>query len=331
MVPVPELGVVPGSTAALSKMQLNWQPLLDQFPQWEALAATLNPEKFARHGDYSRWQQALDALPELVVERVSLGDRVTIAGRADEAERQVLEASLRQLHPWRKGPFELFGIHIDTEWRSDWKWQRLAPHLAPLTGCRVLDVGCGNGYFGWRALAAGASTVVGVDPTLLFFMQHLAISRYLPHLGNWLLPIKFEELPIAQFDLVLSMGVIYHRRDPAAHVAELMRCCRPGGQLVVESLVVEGHENLIPQDRYARMGNVHLLPTSDQLAQWLTQAGCQNTAIVDITPTSLAEQRSTDWMQFESLAAALNPDDPSLTVEGLPAPLRTIVIGQRPA
>ena len=99
---------------------------------------------------------------------------MTVSGYADEAQRHLLEAALQQLHPWRKGPFELFGIHIDTEWRSDWKWQRLAPHLAALTGGRVLDVGCGNGYFGWRALQAGASTVVGVDPTLLFFMQHLS-------------------------------------------------------------------------------------------------------------------------------------------------------------
>ena len=312
-------------------MQLNWQPLIDQFPQWESLAATLTAEKFAQHGDYGRWQQAIDALPELLVERVSFGDRVTVSGHADNAERQVLETSLRQLHPWRKGPFELFGIYIDTEWRSDWKWRRLVPHLAPLTGCRVLDVGCGNGYFGWRALEAGASTVVGVDPTLLFFMQHLAISRYLQNLENWLLPIKFEELPVAQFDLVLSMGVIYHRREPAAHVADLMRCCQPGGQVVVESLVVEGSENLSPPERYARMRNVHLLPTPKQLAEWLTQAGCRNTAIVDVTPTSLAEQRSTDWMHFESLAQALNPDDHALTVEGLPAPVRAIVIGQRPA
>ena len=312
-------------------MQLNWQPLLDEFPQWQTLAAALSQETLARHGDYQRWQQAIDALPALSVDRVSFTAQVTITGNADADQRAALENSLRTLHPWRKGPFDLFGVQIDTEWRSDWKWQRLSPHLPSLTGASVLDVGCGNGYFGWRALGDGARMVVGVDPTLLFFMQHLAISRYLPDRQNWLLPITFEELPVAQFNLVLSMGVIYHRRDPAEHVAQLFRCCHPGGHLVLESLVVEAPENLQPQGRYARMRNVHLVPTPEQMADWLLQAGCRDVRIVDITPTTVAEQRSTDWMHFESLAQALQPDDPSLTIEGLPAPVRAIVIGQRPA
>ena len=68
-----------------------------------------------------------------------------------------LHRHLHALQPWRKGPFSLFGVQIDTEWRSDWKWNRVAPHLSPLAGRRVLDVGCGNGYYGWRMCAAGAA------------------------------------------------------------------------------------------------------------------------------------------------------------------------------
>lgn len=312
-------------------MHPDWQPLLQQFPQWQQLQPDLSIETLSRHGDYARWQQALRTLPELNVEDYAFTDRVTVSGAITEQQQAELRNALQQLHPWRKGPFELFGVHIDTEWRSDWKWRRLLPHLLPLNGGSVLDVGCGNGYFGWRALQAGAGLVVGVDPTLLFFMQHLAISRYLPDQPNWLLPVTFEALPPAHFDLVLSMGVIYHRRDPMAHISELLNCTRPGGQLVLESLVVTGTENLQPEGRYARMRNVHLVPTAEQMAQWLEQAGAESVSIVDTTVTTIEEQRSTDWMRFESLSDCLNPEDHTLTVEGLPAPVRAIVIARCPA
>ena len=90
-----------------------------------------------------------------------------------------LEDALRGLHPWRKGPFRLFDIEIDTEWRSDWKWDRVQPHLDTLTGKRVLDIGCGSGYHAWRMLGAGASEVIGIEPTPLFVLQFWALQRYI--------------------------------------------------------------------------------------------------------------------------------------------------------
>jgi tRNA (mo5U34)-methyltransferase len=149
----------------------------------------------AAHGDMPRWRAALDALPELEVTNVDLGPTVTIIGHAGAAERRRLEASLRVLHPWRKGPFRLFDVFVDTEWRSDWKWARVLPYLGTLAGQRVLDVGGGNGYFGWRMLEAGARDVVGVDPTLVFCMQHRAINAYVRCPVNRVLPLRFEELP----------------------------------------------------------------------------------------------------------------------------------------
>ncbi|MCP5178599.1 MAG: tRNA 5-methoxyuridine(34)/uridine 5-oxyacetic acid(34) synthase CmoB [Pseudomonadales bacterium] len=263
----------------------------------------------AHHGDFPRWRDAIDAL---------------LAGDA-------AEPALRQLMPWRKGPWQFGELHIDTEWRSDWKWQRLEPHLAPLSDRRVLDIGSGNGYFGWRLLEHGAAAVIGVDPTLLFCMQHLAaISLLGPH-ANWVLPLALEELDVTTgFDTVLSMGVIYHRRDPADHLKRLFAHTRPGGELVLESLVVDGTTPLLPHARYARMRNVHIVPTPETLCCWLEEAGFRNCRVVDITPTSTEEQRTTDWMQFESLAQSLDPRDAALTVEGYPAPCRAIVLASRP-
>jgi len=282
------------------------------------------------HGDMPTWRAALQALPELPVESVDFGPTVTVDGPADAAARQQLQAALAALHPWRKGPFRLFGVHIDTEWRSDWKWDRIAPHLDSLQGQRVLDVGCGNGYFGWRMLAAGAESVTGVDPTLVFCMQHRAVNRYLGEPANQVLPVRFEELPDATFDTMFSLGVIYHRRDPVEHAQRLQRHTRPGGQVVVESLVVAAPESLEPRGRYARMRNVWTVPSLAALTGWLDGAGLVDTRVVDVTPTTTGEQRSTAWMRFHSLAEALDPERPGLTVEGHPAPLRAVVVARKP-
>ena len=206
------------------------------WPELEAAALA----RVGSHGDSPRWQAALAALPELTPERVVFGDRVTAHGQIRATDRAQLIKALQGLHPWRKGPWQLFDVHIDTEWHSDWKWQRIAPAIGALQGQRVLDVGSGNGYFGWRLLAAGADEVVGVDPSVLFYLQHQAICRYLDRLGPWpnhLLPLPFEVLPDIAFDLVMSMGVVYHRPQPAEHIDKLFRCTRPGGRLLLESLV----------------------------------------------------------------------------------------------
>lgn len=313
----------------------DWTALLAAFPEWTDPAsgfAALLDARFApdSHGDLPRWHAALGALPELPVHDVRFGDTVTVTGPATAAARTQLHERLLELHPWRKGPFSLFGVDIETEWRSDWKWQRVVPHIGTLAGERILDVGCGNGYFGWRMLEAGADLVIGVDPTLLFCMQHRAINRYVHSLRNWVLPVRFEELPPAQFDRVFSMGVIYHRRDPLAHVTRLCDYLRPGGALVLESLVIVDGPDLVAPARYARMRNVWNVPAVATLRDWLAAAGLEDVRVVDVTPTSPDEQRSTPWMRFESLADALDPDEPGRTVEGYPAPVRAVVLGRKP-
>jgi len=135
------------------------------------MLAAVEPDK---HGDYERWQQALNGLPQVAVSSMAFDASAVRVGQVDDCDasvRQQIEQCLRGLHPWRKGPFELCGVHIDTEWRSDWKWDRLAPHIDPLHGRTVLDIGCGSGYHLWRMLGAGAAMTIGVDPSLLFQMQ----------------------------------------------------------------------------------------------------------------------------------------------------------------
>jgi tRNA (mo5U34)-methyltransferase len=246
---------------------------------------------------------------------------------------EALRSALMGLHPWRKGPFELCGLHIDTEWRSDWKWDRLADAVAPLEGRRVLDVGCGNGYHCWRMLGSGAAEVVGIDPTPLFILQFKAVQHYLQQPNIHVLPMTLEAMPehLPVFDTVFSMGVLYHRRDPMEHLMSLKHKLAPGGQLVLETLVIEGDDDALlePKGRYARMGNVWQLPSPGLTARWIKQAGFSEIEIVDVGDTSLEEQRRTPWMTFHSLEEFLNPSDHTLTIEGFPAPRRAVLTAYR--
>jgi len=298
------------------------------------VAAGLSVKRF---GDLPRWLAALNALPELAVSAQFL-DQGTVgvdcAAPTEASEREALLEALRGLHPWRKGPYRLFDVAIDTEWRSDWKWDRLAPHIQSLSGRRILDIGCGNGYHCWRMRGAGAKEVIGIDPTPLFVVQFHALQRYLKDPAVSVLPIGIEAVPqdLKAFDTVFSMGVLYHRRSPMEHLQQLRGCLRPGGELVLETLVIKGdeHQCLVPEGRYARMGNVWFLPSSAQLLLWLRKLGWKNPRLVDETVTTVDEQRSTEWMTFHSLADFLDPEDPSRTIEGYPAPRRAILLAEAP-
>jgi len=294
------------------------------------VANKLNPDN---HGDITRWTEALSNLPDLQAESVSLDrDAVEVGSKSNiaTADHVQLTEALQQFRPWRKGPFKLFGIDLDTEWRSDWKWNRLVKQITPLAGRTVLDVGCGNGYHVLRMAGADAKLVVGIDPTLLFNMQFQALQRYIQNDRCWLLPITLEEFPepTSAFDTVFSMGVLYHRRSPIDHLTQLKNLITPGGELVLETLVIDGLVNdiLIPEGRYAKMRNVWFIPSAKALEVMLKRAGYKNVRTIDVSPTTIKEQRSTDWMTFESLADFLDPSDFSKTIEGLPAPKRAIVL-----
>ena len=137
--------------------------------------------------------------------------------------------------------------------------------------------------------------------------------------------------PLAAFDTVFSMGVLYHRKSPLDHLSQLRAQLVNGGELVLETLVVDGDENtvLVPMDRYAKMKNVYFIPSVAALIHWLQKSGFKNVRCVDVAVTSLEEQRKTDWLENESLIDFLDPNDHSKTIEGYPAPKRAVILANK--
>ena len=320
----------------LVKSQLNlWAHALP-----ELIEKTAYPRK---HGMLEVWTKALLELPKCTPSSLNIDqDIVSVGAKSDlttEQHQQLFETLSTTFHPWRKGPFEVFGLHIDTEWRSDLKWQRLVNKIEPLKNRRVLDVGCGSGYHMWRSYAEGASIVVGADPSQFFMMQFNLIKQLISSASDdtslpvYYLPLKSEELPLFDsenahfgFDTVFSMGVLYHRKSLVNHLIELKRLLRPKGELVLETLVIEGDDQtvLMPEDRYAKMRNVWSIPSVAFLEKLLKRLGFKFVEVVDISFTTIEEQRKTDWMRFESLADFLKPGDATQTIEGYPAPMRAV-------
>ncbi|WP_367606344.1 tRNA 5-methoxyuridine(34)/uridine 5-oxyacetic acid(34) synthase CmoB [Legionella sp. W05-934-2] len=287
-----------------------------------------------QHGHMDQWFHIIQSLPRLPADNIDLANSVSVSQSSplSEEQQQQLKSQLMQLHPWRKGPFHLHGLTVDCEWRSDWKWQRIRPHLN-LSGKTVLDIGCGNGYHTWRMLGENAQLVVGIDPSQLFWHQFLAIKHFVGEVPVYFLPIGIEHLPnpMPVFDSVFSMGVFYHRKSPIDHLYTIRDLLKPNGEMILETLIVPGDKQtvLVPNDRYACMPNVWFIPSVDALTSWIEKAGFSHVHCIDVTQTSIEEQRATEWMTYQSLTDFLDPENPHKTIEGYPAPTRAIIIAKK--
>ena len=285
---------------------------------------------------YQRMAQAIEPLPtadqlggELFTDLN--GDHVAVGKRGDlnDSQFELLKKAVEQMHPWRKGPFRLFDYEIDAEWRSNLKWDRIVPALGELRGRKILDLGCGNGYYMFRAAAQEPNAVLGMDPSVQFYYMFELMQRYL-RLEN----LQYERLGLQHlhlfdqtFDIAMCMGILYHHRSPIDILKDLRQTIRVGGFAIIECQTIPGSGTtaLFPADRYAKARNVYFVPTADCLINWVRRAGFKDVELVCHTQVTSEEQRRTPFMQFESLADFLDPKDSDRTIEGYPGPYRTVV------
>jgi tRNA (mo5U34)-methyltransferase len=304
------------------------------FPELaELVAPAFN--RITASADFSRFSEVLNSLPfVLPTYRDCNSAEVWIGEKSDltNDQQETIYKLLKQLSPWRKGPFNIFGIGIDAEWRSDMKFARMEKSGFDFSGKTILDIGSGNGYYAYRLFGKGAKAVVGVEPYLLNFAQFSLLKKLTPDLPLHTIPCGIESLPqnYKKFDVVLSMGVFYHRKSPFDHLAELRNLTTPGGTIFLETLVIDGEDGevLVPESRYAKMRNVWFIPTVKTLIKWLQRAKYKNATVLDVSKTTFAEQRKTEWMTYESLSDFLDKTNPALTIEGYPAPKRAMIVAE---
>jgi tRNA (mo5U34)-methyltransferase len=284
-----------------------------------------------KNGNIKKWEKAIEEIKSnpkgnLQYSNPYLHIKTTIN---DEIK---LIKSLQSLTPWRKGPYKIENITIESEWGCNLKWDRISPHISPLKNKTVLDVGASNGYFSYKMAMLGANIVLGVEPFLLFNYQFKATRSLIKNPPKaFVLPISLEDIPNKEsFDTVFSMGVLYHQKDYKKHLQKLKNVMKPNGELVLETLVINSKygTQIIPKDRYARMRNVYCLPSVNTLNKWLKSAGFKNIELININQTSVSEQKATSWIgeNTKSLKDFLNPNDINYTIEGLPAPIRATFI-----
>ncbi len=274
-------------------------------------------------------REAMSELPDIGHPEVELGDWIVLrSDEADGAARAKIERVARMMKPWRKGPFDLFGVRIDSEWRSFLKYNLLRPYL-DLEGKRVADVGCNNGYYMFRMLEFDPAFVLGVDPSPLFFSQFELLNRYIrsERLRYEMLGIEHMAGFTDMFDTVLCLGVLYHRSDPIVALKSLKRSLKRGGELILDTFMIEGDEPicLVPESTYSKISNVHFVPTVTALEHWCKRAGFERFEVLETVKTQPREQRKTEWIDGESLEEFLDPRNRELTVEGYPAPKRVYI------
>lgn len=300
--------------------------MYDERVPYSFLEKELFVNKFS---EYNFWNKKFKLLPDISSKSDLKLDCIKIF--SDEfLDKKFFNDILIEYKPFRKGPFSIFDIFIDAEWKSYIKWNRLKDKISTLHKKTVLDIGGGNGYYAFRMIGSGAEKVFYLEPYALFVSQFCIFQKYIKSKQISVLPMAFEDVSFndEMFDTIFSMGILYHRKSPIEHLDRIFPLLKKGGELILETIVSIDKDILFPEKTYAKMNNVWFIPSVDMILSWLTRIGYRDIKCIDISKTTDIEQRKTEWMNFESLDDFLTSDFKK-TVEGYTAPIRAIFIAKR--
>lgn len=261
--------------------------------------------------------------------KIDYGDWFSIGNRADlsDEEYEIIVQTAKKLIPWRKGPFKIFDLEIDSEWQSNIKYNLIRPYFN-LKDKVVADIGCNNGYYMFRMLEDKPKRLIGFDPSPLTLHQFEFINHFVKSdIVYEMLGVEHLEFYNHKFDFIFMLGVLYHRPDPVGTLKSLARGLNSKGEILIDTFMIDGDDEicLTPNKRYSKIPNIYFIPTIPALKNWLERAGFENIEVLATTITTSQEQRKTPWSFDESLEDFLDPNDSSKTVEGYPAPKRVYV------
>lgn len=274
------------------------------------------------------YQEAIQALKTYDDVEVKLGDRVEvqISNLSTQDAQQIKETALL-MKPWRKGPFQINDLLIDSEWQSQIKYNLLEPHFN-LKDKIVGDIGCNNGYYLFRMLSHKPKKLIGFDPSAIYYSQFQFIDHFIKSdIVYELLGVEHVEFYEHKFDILFCLGVLYHRSDPVAMLKSLFKGLNKGGELILDTFMIDGEAEicLTPKDRYSKIPNIYFVPTVNALKNWCHRAGFETVEVLETMKTEHQEQRKTEWIDTQSLEDFLDPKDNTKTVEGYPAPKRVYI------
>ena len=285
--------------------------------------------------NYESAAKLLNELPSFQTNFWIDNDSTLCIGQPSEfsssSDKEKLQQFLVQMKPWKKGPLNLFGTFIDTEWRSDWKWNRIKKHVDSLDGHVVADLGCANGYFMYRMLADyDPKCIVGIDPNYKAWLEFLFFQKYVQSdkLVFELMDGECMDKYSGMYDTVFCLGVLYHTTDPIGMLRKIWQSMKPNGQLIVDCQGIAGDDAvaLFPKGKYSNAKGIWFLPTVTTLKNWLVRSNFAKIEVFFSEPLSTEEQRANpEWANVKSLNDALDPTDKARTVEGYPAPHRFYV------
>ncbi|MDR0761545.1 MAG: tRNA 5-methoxyuridine(34)/uridine 5-oxyacetic acid(34) synthase CmoB [Campylobacteraceae bacterium] len=284
-------------------------------------------ESAAQWKDIKPLRTMIDSLPKISAD-ITFDDVFTLSlSDVSPQNASVIKDCALALRSWRKGPFQIGELFIDSEWQSFIKYNILRPHFN-LKDKKVADIGCNNGYYLFKMLQEEPKKLVGFDPTPLFwcqfdFINHFAQTKIVYEL------LGVEDLKEygEKFDTIFCLGVLYHRSDPIGCLKSLKSALERDGELFLDTFVIDGDEDiaLCPKNRYSKISNIYFIPTVNTLKNWCDRVGFKNFELLCIKPTTSDEQRKTEWILGESLENFLDPNNNSKTIEGYPAPKRAYV------
>ena len=259
---------------------------------------------------------------------MKLGDRVEvqIPNLSTEDAQQIKETALL-MKPWRKGPFQINDLFIDSEWQSQIKYNLLEPYF-DLKGKIVVDIGCNNGYYLFRMMIQEPKKLIGFDPSAIYYSQFQFLNHFIKSdIIYEMLGVEHVEFYEHKFDTLFCLGVLYHRSDPVAMLKSLFKGLNKGGELILDTFMIDGEDEmcLTPRDRYSKIPNIYFVPTISALKNWCYRAGFERVEVLETMKTEPNEQRKTEWIDTQSLEDFLDPNDDTKTVEGYPAPKRVYI------
>lgn len=280
-------------------------------------------KQFLNHPSYAKIQKlkALDLACDF-----SLGESVNLSTHSQNKDE--ILALAKELKPWRKGPFKINDLFIDTEWQSFIKFNILKPFMNEISQKCVADIGCNNGYYMFKMLEFNPTKLIGFDPSIKYRLQFEFINALAKT------PIKYELLGVEdlpnytlKFDVIFCLGVIYHRSDPIKMLKDLKAGLNKNGVVFLDTMYIEDEREiaLVPHKTYSKIPNIYFIPSISALKNWCERVGFKKFEVLATKKTDENEQRKTEWIDSFSLENFLNSKDKNLTIEGYEAPKRVYV------